>query len=359
MAKTDEWVEAMRQQRDLDGSDGDAGLPPGAISWGMPRQPDLLSNGSTRVKIRREPGPRFPFPVPNGWFIVAASGDVAPGQVIPLHYFGKDLALFRSADGIPHVVSAYCAHLGAHLAVGGRVDGEGLRCPFHGWCYDGESGRCVDIPYGSHSGKVPSQAKVRAFPTLERNRMIWAWFHLEGGPPFYEVPEVGEIEDPGWSEPHTIDFVIDTVCQEMAENNHDPAHFRFVHGTDDIPDEEVHIEGSYKKVVSLGGVSVRETFGLGLGVLRYADFVTFFSSTTPIDREGVHVRWTFMTPVANGPKAAQKAAEAFLAGVSQDVPIWENKRYVERPIIIKDERTILDHREWCQQFYSDPAAAID
>ena len=36
-----------------------------------------------------------------------------------------------------------------------------------------------------------------------------------------------------------------------------------------------------------------------------------------------------------------------------------NKRYVERPVVIKDERSILDHREWCQQFYSDPAKAID
>ena len=48
-----------------------------------------------------------------------------------------------------------------------------------------------------------------------------------------------------------------------------------------------------------------------------------------------------------------------MGGISQDIPIWENKRYVERPVLIKDERTILEHREWCQQFYSDPTKAID
>jgi len=32
---------------------------------------------------------------------------------------------------------------------------------------------------------------------------------------------------------------------------------------------------------------------------------------------------------------------------------------VERPVLIRDERTILDHREWCKQFYSDPSLAID
>jgi 3-Ketosteroid 9alpha-hydroxylase C-terminal domain len=193
---------------------------------------------------------------------------------------------------------------------------------------------------------------------VERNGMVWAWFHLAGEPPFYEVPEVPEMGDPAWSEPHVVDFVVATICQEMAENNHDPAHFRFVHGTDDIPEDEVTIEGTYKRVVSMGGAFVRETYGLGLGVLHVQDYVTFVSSTTPIDTGHVHVRWAFVAPRASGPGVAEAAAQEFLAGVSQDIPIWENKRYVERPVLIKDERTILDHRDWCRQFYSDPATAL-
>ena len=38
----------------------------------------------------------FPFPLPNGWFTVAYSNEVAPGQVVPLRYFATDLVLFRS-----------------------------------------------------------------------------------------------------------------------------------------------------------------------------------------------------------------------------------------------------------------------
>jgi hypothetical protein len=71
------------------------------------------------------------------------------------------------------------------------------------------------------------------------------------------------------------------------------------------------------------------------------------------------VRWTFLAPKANGSDAAQASALSFTSGLSQDIPIWENKRYVERPVLIKDERSILDHREWCKQFYSDPSQAID
>lgn len=325
---------------------------------GMPRRAELLTDLSLRTRIRRPDRRRFPFPVPNGWFIVATSESLPQGAVVPLHYFGRDLVLFRTSSGAARVTDAYCAHLGAHLGVGGRVEGERLVCPFHGWCYDGATGVCTDIPYSS-SGRIPTQARVRSFPVLERNRMLWTWFHLEGKPPFYDVPEVPEFDDPAFGEPFLADFVIDTICQEMAENNHDPVHFRFVHGTDEVPEDEVLIDGTYKRVVSMGGSFVRETFGLGLGVLRVRDYVTFLTSTTPIDDEGVHVRWIFLAPATNGPDAAREAADAFMGGLSQDVPIWENKRYVDRPVLVKEERGILDHRQWCRQFYSDPALAVD
>ena len=43
--------------------------------------------------------------------------DLDPGEVRALHYFDRDLVLYRAADGTPHVMDAHCPHLGAHLAV--------------------------------------------------------------------------------------------------------------------------------------------------------------------------------------------------------------------------------------------------
>jgi hypothetical protein len=189
--------------------------------------------------------------------------------------------------------------------------------------------------------------------------MIWAWYHQAGADPFYDVPVVPEVEDPDWSDPHVVDFTVRTACQEMAENNHDSAHFQFVHGTESIPEDELLIEGTYKRVVSMEGAFVRESFGLGLGLLRMGADITFVSSTTPVDDESVHVRWIFMTPKSAGPDAAFDAAAGFTSGLSQDIPIWENKRYAPRPVLLREERSILEHREWCQQFYSDAADAID
>lgn len=326
------------------------GLPAGLP---MPHDPDLLRDVDRRQRVTTFEEPRYPFPVPNGWFVVAESAEIAPGDVRALRYFGRDLVLYRADDGTPRVMDAHCPHLGAHLAVGGRVEGGCLRCPFHGWRFDGRSGECVEIPYGDVK-HIPPRAHARSYPTLERNHMIWAWYHARDGEPFYDVPEVPELHDDDWL-PHLVrDFEVRVSAQDMAENNVDFSHFRYVHGSDSIPEDDFVTDGTYKKTIAGGGTFVREGFGLGLGVLRITDLVTFLSSTTPIDAGNVHVRWVFTAPRANGEHAARDAADSFCAGVSQDIPIWENKVYRDPPVITKTEKLILEHRRWSQQFYSDP-----
>jgi len=327
----------------------------GAVGWDMvglpmPRNPALLEPATPRIRVRTVTH-RFPFPLPNGWFVVATSADLAFGDVRPLHYFDRDLVLYRTAAGEPRLVDAYCAHLGAHLAVGGKVEGDCIRCPFHGWAYDGATGRCTDIPYGAGE-RIPAKASVRAYPTIERGGAIWAWHHLTGGEPFYDLPHVPELDDSGWTAPHLREFTIATSCQEMAENNHDFAHFQFVHGTGTIPEGDEHIDGTYKRVRSPG--LERETFGLGLGVVRVPGALTFVSSVTPIDEDNVHVRWFFTVPVHAGEASIEMFADQFTAGVTQDIPIWENKIYRPLPVLTKSEAGIIAHRNWCKQFYSEP-----
>jgi nitrite reductase/ring-hydroxylating ferredoxin subunit len=326
-----------------------AGLPAGLP---MPRDPDLLSDLSRRQRVTRFDEPRYPFGIPNGWFVVATSAELAPGAVRALRYFDRDLVLYRTAGGQPRVMDAHCPHLGAHLAVGGRVEDGCIRCPFHGWRFDGETGTCVEIPYGDLP-RIPPKAHGRSYPTLERNHMVWAWYHARGGEPFYDVPEVPEFHDEDWLPIEVRDFEIRVAAQDMAENNVDFAHFRYVHGTDAIPEDSFVTDGTYKKAVGGGGSFVREGFGLGLGVLRITGYVTFLSSTTPLDAGNVHVRWVFTAPRANGEDAAVQAADSFCAGVSQDIPIWENKVYRDPPVVTKTEKLILEHRRWAQQFYSD------
>lgn len=328
----------------VDGEWDMVGLP-------MPRNPALLSDVTPRVRVRTVTD-RFPFPIPNGWFVVAESSDLLPGETRALHYFGRDLVLHRTEGGAARLTDAYCPHLGAHLAVGGRVEGECLRCPFHGWLFDGESGQCVEIPYGGGE-RIPGKARVRSYPTIERGRAIWAWHHLRDEEPFFALPVVRELDDPEWSAPLLREFRIATSCQEMAENNHDFAHFQYVHGAETIPEGEEVIDGTYKSVKSPG--LERETFGLGLGVVRVPGALTFVSSVTPVDEDNVHVRWFFTVSTSAGGESATIFADQFTAGVTQDIPIWENKVYRPLPVLTKRESGIIAHRNWSKQFYSDTA----
>jgi phenylpropionate dioxygenase-like ring-hydroxylating dioxygenase large terminal subunit len=327
---------------------GSGGLP-------MPRDLNLLTDVASRPRVLTRSGKkRFPFPIPNGWFIVARADELTPGAVMPLYCFGRELVAYRSESGSVRVLDAHCPHLGAHIGVGGRVEGECIRCPFHGWLFDGESGRCTEVPYDDVDF-VPQRARTQSFPTLERNGMVWAWHHLEGGPPFYDVPVVPEFDDPAWLPMVVREFSIATCCQEMAENNYDTVHFRYVHGADAVPAQEDIIDGHYKRSTSQDGAFVREGFGLGLGVLRLHGMTTFLSSTTPIDDENILVRWLFTAPRDQGEDAAVKAADLFCEGVSQDIPIWENKAYQDPPLLRPMEKAITEHRRWCVQFYSYPA----
>ena len=131
----------------------------------------------------------FPLPIPNGWFAVCFSDELAPGQVVPMHFFGRDLVAFRDETGVARVLDAHCPHLGAHLGHGGTVVGNSIRCPFHAWEWDGETGGCAAIPYAK---KIPPKARVGVWPTAERNQMVLVWHHLGGETPDWEV---GDFEE--------------------------------------------------------------------------------------------------------------------------------------------------------------------
>ena len=188
------------------------------------------------------------------------------GEVRALHYFDRDLVLFRTDDGRSRVDDAYCA--APRRPPGRRRQGRGrvpaLPVPRLG------VRRCIGPVHRDplrQGERIPAKARVRPYPMIERGGAIWAWHHLTEGEPFYRTarrPRDGRrrVDEP----PACVEFRISTSCQEMAENNHDFAHFQYVHGTESIPDGEEHIEGTYKRVKSPG--LERETFGLGLGVVR-------------------------------------------------------------------------------------------
>ena len=124
------------------------------------------------------------------------SRDLGRSQVRQVDALGLNLAVYRGESGSVYVVEAYCVHLGANLAVGGRVRGECIQCPFHNWKYSGKTGRCVEVPYSTST--IPEQARLTTYTSMERNGLIFVWHHADLEEPAWSPPVIEEIESGEW-----------------------------------------------------------------------------------------------------------------------------------------------------------------
>jgi nitrite reductase/ring-hydroxylating ferredoxin subunit len=311
------------------------------------------------------PGYRYDVPpYPNCWFQVAYSDELAVGEVKALHYFGQELALYRGDDGVARVLDAFCPHLGAHLAYGGAVIENSIRCPFHFWRFDGE-GKCVEIPYAN---KIPPLAKLTGWPVCEKNGLIMVWHHMDRLPPTFELPDLAEYGDPGWTPYHRNRWKIRTHNQEMAENAVDSAHFKYVHGTPEQPVTRAEIDGHILRARSpvnyttpqgtIEGGIASDSYGFGFGVVRFTGIVEtlLVSSVTPIDGEYVDVRFSFSVKKMANEGATKGVSRAFVAEIErqlgQDIPIWENKVMKTRPVLCDGDGPVGIFRRWSKQFYT-------
>lgn len=106
----------------------------------------------------------YPRQYPCGWYRICDSDDISkPGDVRHAFALGREMVIFRSDDEHRqvYVFDAFCVHMGANLAVGGRVmpGTNCLQCPFHLWEFSGNDGRCTKIPY--LDGKIPEKVRER------------------------------------------------------------------------------------------------------------------------------------------------------------------------------------------------------
>ena len=315
---------------------------------------------------------RFPFPIPFGWFAVAHADDLAAGGMIRRRYFDRELLLYRGASGIAAVTDAFCPHLGANLGQG-KVVGDRIVCPFHGWEFDAD-GHVAAIPYCEKMpGRAQKGAALRAYPTVERNHMIYAWYHPEGAAPLWEVEAMPQAGEGDWAMAKQVEWTVKTVPQELMENVADPIHFLYVHGTKTLPEATIKYEGlSYysrqnadmqtPKGIVPGSIEIQGTGPVGGWTLFSGICDTFLMSfTTPIDRDHTHMRFVFYKKKKNGKVPEGGVADAIIADIikqfEEDMPIWEEKCYVEQPLLCAKDGPISKFRRWYSQFYQEPAHA--
>jgi 3-ketosteroid 9alpha-monooxygenase subunit A len=308
---------------------------------------------------------RFPYPAyPNGWFRVSYSSELAAAEIKPIHYFGQELVICRGEDGVARVFDAFCPHLGAHLGHGGKVEGDGIRCPFHAWRFDG-SGACVEIPYAK---RIPARAQLKAWPTVEKNGIVFVHYHAEDAEPSYPIPDLPELASDAWSVPENRFWNVRSRWLDMNENCVDNIHFKYIHGTPYIPEATISEDGHIFRVDNVMKMTtprgeIEATLatidhGPGFQVVEITGGIDtlMLNTATPIDEDHTDVSFSYLVK-HEGDEKKKRVGAARVRDLEhqfdQDIPIWENKCYWERPMLCAEDGKFGQYRRWMRQFFSE------
>ena len=146
------------------------------------------------------------------------------GAPVRVRLLGEDLLAFRDTDGAVGLVDAHCPHRMAPMFFG-RNEECGLRCAYHGWKFD-RNGDCTDMPTEPGNEVMKQKTKIKAYPTVERGGIVWAYM----GPPDRKPPP----PDYEWTRvPHDFLHVSKTYQEcnylQALEGGLDTAHSSYAH----------------------------------------------------------------------------------------------------------------------------------
>jgi phenylpropionate dioxygenase-like ring-hydroxylating dioxygenase large terminal subunit len=164
--------------------------------------------------------------IPNQWYAVLESREVRKGKLTGVTRMGENLVFWRGQNGQAACLRDQCAHRGAAFSKGTLQENK-VRCPFHGFEYDG-SGRCTHIPARGRNARIPEAMQVQTYPLREAHDFIWLWW----GQPQEDYPPLPWFEDLDTSFSYGRDGDLWPVHYSRAiENQLDVFHLPFVHDT--------------------------------------------------------------------------------------------------------------------------------
>ena len=159
----------------------------------------------------------------NCWYVAAWDHELLDGKKLARTILEKPVVLFRGESGRYIALDDRCCHRGAPLSMG-RVEGDCLRCMYHGMKYD-SSGTCIEIP---GQQRIPKTLRVHSYPVVERGHLVWIWM---GDPALADedlIVDYPPLHDPKWRGlPAYLHY--DANWLLIVDNLSDLAHLAFVH----------------------------------------------------------------------------------------------------------------------------------
>ena len=184
----------------------------------------------------------------NAWYVADWSVEIER-SLTPLTILGENIVLYRSEHQDPIALEDACCHRKLPLSMGALI-GDRIQCGYHGLEYDSD-GACVKIP---GQRQIPSRAKVRSYPVVDRWGLIWIWMGDPAKADASTILHVDHYDDPDWGINRGPAMDLECNYLLMLDNLLDPSHVTYVHrtslGSDASADIPLQIKRLDEAVVS-------------------------------------------------------------------------------------------------------------
>jgi phenylpropionate dioxygenase-like ring-hydroxylating dioxygenase large terminal subunit len=161
--------------------------------------------------------------IQDGWYVAAWAAELREGPLART-LLGEAVLIFRDAGGAAKALRDRCPHRALPLSMG-EINNGIVRCAYHGMEFDG-AGQCVRIP---SQDMIPRTARVKSFPLVERNGLLWIWMGEAAMSDPSGVPDLYWLSDAEWGSKGTR-FTVQGGWRLIIDNLMDLTHLTFVHG---------------------------------------------------------------------------------------------------------------------------------
>jgi phenylpropionate dioxygenase-like ring-hydroxylating dioxygenase large terminal subunit len=163
------------------------------------------------------------------WYFAGLLSDLKKGEMIRREIAGEPITIGQKSDGTIFAIRDICPHRAAPFSAG-RIEGNTVECPYHGWRFDVNDGLCKDIPALCQDQNIKTDGiKVRTFPIRTEGELLWVY--LAGESKLSEEPDVNPPDFPFANRKPILQdsLILNCHIDHAVIGLMDPAHGPYVH----------------------------------------------------------------------------------------------------------------------------------